>query len=290
MKLVTTTHALDMRFGLKESIKRIKEYGFDAYDCTLYEAMKPGRPLALTAWREYAKEIRKYADDIGIPCTQTHSVLPPFSNEAELACAAEAHKRAMEVSAILGAEITVIHPSSWFNARANYERLYSKLIPLAKELGIKIATENMFRRNPMDKSVTSPASCGTPREFAEMIDLANDDCFVGCLDIGHTYLTESVNAPDFIKALGGKRIKAIHFHSNNGISDMHTIPHYGTVDTESVCRELAKIGYDGNLTLEADKFIMKYPRELLAPAYKLLRESAKYLADRIEYYKTEEEK
>ncbi len=290
MKLVTTTHALELRFGLKEAIKRIKEYGFDAYDCTLYEAIGDGKPLSLTAWRHYAREVRNFADLVGIECTQTHSVLPPFSTVAELERAVDAHKKAMEISAILGAEITVIHPSSWFGMRENYERLYAKLIPVAREFGIKIATENMYRRNHLNQATTSPAACGTPKEFAELIDLVNDEYFVGCLDIGHTYLPETVNAPEFIRYLGGERIKAIHFHSNNGLSDLHTIPFLGVVETDMVCRELANIGYSGNLTLEADKFIMRYPNELLPYAYKLLRESAKYLAEKIEQYKAEVKK
>ena len=33
MKLINLTSDLHKRFGLKEAIRLIKEYGFDGYDC-----------------------------------------------------------------------------------------------------------------------------------------------------------------------------------------------------------------------------------------------------------------
>ena len=112
MKLVTTTDTLEKRFGLKEAIKRIKEYGFDAYDCSLFEAMQPSKPLSSYAAYPvddepvhitYAKEIRAYADKIGISCTQTHAPFPTFRQNSTREEDIAEQIRAIEISAILGA-------------------------------------------------------------------------------------------------------------------------------------------------------------------------------------------
>ena len=172
MKLVTTTDTLEKRFGLKEAIKRIKEYGFDAYDCSLFEAMKPSKPLSsYVAYPvdgepihiSYAKEVRAYADKIGLPCTQTHAPFPTFRNGSTIEEDIAQQIRAIEISAILGAEIIVIHPESSISFEENFDLIYSKLIPVAEKLGIKIATENMFTRDSKTKEII-PAACGTPEE------------------------------------------------------------------------------------------------------------------------------
>ncbi len=293
MKLVTTTATLEKRFGLKEAIKRIKEYGFDAYDCSLFESMKPSKPMSSYAAYPvddepihitYAKEIRAYADKIGISCAQTHAPYPTFRKNSTHDEDIAQQIRAIEISAILGAEIIVIHPQSSINFDYNFKEIYFKLLPVAEKHGIKIATENMFTRNPETKEIM-PAACGTPEEFKKYVDFANSEYFTACLDIGHTELPNTCGAVTFIEELGHDRIKALHVHDNNKITDNHVFPLSQSIDFDAVCKALAKIDYSGNFTFEADSTNDRFPDELLPYTYKLLEMTGRYLINKIEEYK-----
>ena len=51
--------------------------------------------------------------------------------------------RAIECTAEAGGKICIIHPENDKSAEENAE-MYQKLLPFAKECGVKIATENMW--------------------------------------------------------------------------------------------------------------------------------------------------
>ena len=284
MKLITTTHMLETRFGLKQAIKIIKENGFDGYDCSLFESMKPGKPLALTAALDYAREVRVFADSVGLPCTQTHAPFPVLKNTLDMDAVVETQLRAIEISAILGAEIIVIHPASCTDVHGNFEHLYSKLLPKAEELGIKIATENMFFFDAKTKTA-SPAACGTVEDFIRYVDYPKSEHFTACLDIGHAELNNMEGAVKFIKQMGRNRILALHVHDNDKKTDKHVIPFSGVTDWKAVCKALAEIDYSGNFTFEADYTFTNIPDELMPVGMKLLYKTGRHLINMIESYK-----
>ncbi len=285
MKLVTLTGHLSKRFGIFGAIKMIKEQGFDAYDCSLFQEMEPGNFLSGADYKERAAEIRKYADELGIPCTQTHSPMPWLRTFKDIDDSVQEQKRAIEISAILGAEVVVIHPAAFANASENYEHQYKELLTLAKELGVKIATENMFSWKDKTETETVPSACGTADDFVEYIDFVNDEYFTACLDIGHSEMVNCEGAPKIIRALGHNRVKALHVHDNDCYHDDHTFPYTGKIDWDEVCRALAEIDYTGNFTFEADNFLIPYPDELMPACFALLESTGRYLIKKIESYK-----
>ena len=288
MKLVTSTATLEKRFGLYEAIKKLKEYGFDAYDCTLSVSMGKGGEFSGEDWREKAQKIREYSDALGMKCLQTHT--PSHTSDLKglsyfLNCIEE-EKKAVEISGILGAEVAVVHPTSVTDAEGNYDMLYSKLLPIAKKYGVKIACENMFAWKYKPDSETVPTACGTARDFVRYVDYVNDENFTACLDIGHSYLPNSEGAY-LIKALGHERLKALHVHDNDMWDDEHVYPFFGNINWDEVCRTIAEIDYTGNFTFEAHPQTSKFPDELLPYAFKLLEKTGRYLIDKIEEYKKE---
>lgn len=286
MKLITTTSALSKRFGLKNSIRMIKEFGFDGYDCDLSTSMSPGNPLALTAYLEYAKEVREFSDKINFSCTQTHAPMPKISTPADVEEALPRFIKAIEISSILGAETVVVHPVKFTTVKEDFDLLYSKLLPYAKMHNVTIAAENIFRPND-NKTGYLPDACGTPEEFVEFIDCASNKHFTACLDTGHANLENSEPPQKFIRALGKDRLGALHIHDNNGIADQHTIPFNGTTNWDEVCRALAEIDYQGNFTLETDGYESKQPDELIPSCYALIEKTARHLMNKIECYKKE---
>lgn len=67
MKLVMFTEEPARRFGDKKAVEMIKSAGFDGYDYTMAEH---NHDLLFNNdnYLEYAKEIRRVADALGIPC------------------------------------------------------------------------------------------------------------------------------------------------------------------------------------------------------------------------------
>ena len=74
MKLVAPIGLLCRYFGAKEAIHIVKESGFDGYDFPLQRLIPTQDRKEDAYYYEEAQKIREYADSIGLPCLQTHSV------------------------------------------------------------------------------------------------------------------------------------------------------------------------------------------------------------------------
>lgn len=286
MKLATMTRTLERKFGLKKAIKMLKDAGFDAYDCSLGYAMTHGEFSGDDAL-EKAQEIRKYSDELGISCVQTHT--PSHASDIKgmeyFLAGIDVEKKAVEISGILGAEVAVVHPTSLTDAEGNYDMLYSKLLPIAKKYGLKIATENMFAWKDKRCYESVPTACGYSRDFVRQVDVTNDENMVACLDIGHCHLPNNEKFDVMVKALGNKRLKALHVNDNDLWDDLHVFPFFGGIDWDYVCKTLAEIDYSGNFTFETDLFMDKYPDELIPECLTLLEKTGRYLIDKINEYK-----
>ena len=155
---------------------------------------------------------------------------------------------------------------------------YRRLIPYAKEYGIKIAIENIG-------SALSPTVTSTPERLNRLFDTLNDKVFTICFDVGHCLL-QNVDPGEAIRAIGDRLVDGCtHVHDNNGDRDSHTLPFYGNVEWESVMKALADIGYRGDLNYEASGFLKKVPAELYVDGLKYMAKVGHYLVDRFEYYK-----
>lgn len=264
MKTVMLTDDLRKRIGDTEAVKMIAKAGFGGYDYSIIEMKNPQSELAGANYKAYVREIKKVADDVGLPCLQSHSLFYRASTKKEIEVLNDWHKRAIEIASYLGSPYIVIHPLNDFTAEQNYEYLYSVLLPFAKQAGIKIATENMYNYDGRNY-ITYPAACGTPEDFCKHIDIAKDEYLVGCLDIGHAEMPNAVGAPAMIRALGKERIKCLHVHDNNKYDDCHTTPfgRHCHINWQNVIDALKEIGYDGNFTFECGMIFGRYPDELL---------------------------
>ena len=124
----------------------------------------------------------------------------------------------------------------------------------------------------------SHSTCSRPDEFIRYVDELNNDCMVACLDIGHAVLVRE-QPDEFIRRLGNKRLKCIHVHDVDGTNDLHTLPFFGITDWNAVMSALAEIGYNGDLTFEADNFMRNKPLELLPDCVKFMAATGKYLIE-----------
>lgn len=234
---------------------------------------------------EFYRELGKYAASRGVAICQAHAPFPSsYVEEDKSAKRFEEIVQGIRNAAYLGAPMIVVHPCTHldFSVEGNPEILfeynldfYKKLIPVARECGIKIAIENIGR-----VSITS-----TPERLNKLFDTLNDPVFTVCFDVGHCLL-QGVDPADAIRAIGPRLVDGCtHVHDNNGDRDTHTLPYYGKVDWESVMKALADIDYQGDLNYEASAFIKDIPVALYYDGLTYMAKVGRYLIERFEYYK-----
>lgn len=287
MLVSTQTDILGQRYGDEQAIRITAQAGFDAFDLSLFPMLHdPNYPMNGPDFRNYARKLRSVAEEAGIVCNQAHAPFPSSTDddgETEII-----HKmliRAMEGAAIVGAKAIVIHPKQHLPYADNRQTLkemnlefYRSLIPYAEQFGIQIALENMWQ---YDVDHICHSTCASPAEFCEYLDLLDSPWTVACLDLGHVSLVHE-DFSDMIHALGPKRLRALHVHDTDYFNDLHTLPFMGKMDYPAIVQALADIGYEGDLTLEADNFYQRIPDELVSDAARFMYRTARCLADQIE--------
>ena len=282
MKLVTTTGELSKRFGDERALEILKEAGFDGYDYSMF--IGNWKELFDDGFITRMKKVAKKAASLGLPCLQAHSpCLMKCPNTISLDDYVALTIRAIEGAAELECPIIVVHPAfPPLTTEDNCKRLYGALMPTAERLGVVVATENMFSWKDETEAETIPTVCGTAANFIEHIDLLPHPNFTAGLDLGHAQMVNCEGAVALIKALGKKRIGALHVHDNDLFHDDHTFPFVGQSSWEEITSALAEIGYENAFTFEADSFMSRYPDELLPSCEILLHDTGRYLINLIE--------
>lgn len=287
MKISNHTDRLEKRFGAIGAVRMTAEAGFEAIDYSMYtaDAAVFGRGGSILV-----REMRRVADELGVVFNQAHA---PFANfkpgeeyREENRKIFYSMRRALEIGAELGAEAVVVHPAFICPHITPDERfsmnmeIYSRLLPTARETGVRIAIENMYGRHRDDSSKIIPNVCSDAEEFIRYVDALDSYYVTACLDVGHAGLVGE-SADKMLYALGG-RVSAIHVHDNDFVEDMHTLPFFGKVNFDKLLRALRNVGYRGDMTLEADGFIRDLPDELVPHALKFMAKCAEYLRERAE--------
>ena len=287
MILSTQTDYLGRKFGMERAIEIIADAGFDAIDLTLFSMKEDTSVFCQDGYKALAAKLKAQAQSRGLFFNQAHAPFPCSKlDDAYNTMIFERLVRSIEIAGIVGVKCIVIHPMHHLPYLENAEKLkamnmdfYRSLAPYAKAAGIKIALENMWQRDAQTKQIVVSA-CSRTKEFADWLDSLNDDCFTACLDLGHAGLY-GFDAAEMIKGLGD-RLCALHVHDNDYQGDLHTAPYLGKMHWDTICAALAKVGYKGDLTLEADNFYNPFGEDLAPAAAKFLCAIGRNLTARIE--------
>ncbi len=287
MKISIQSHATAQRFDMDTTYKMIKEAGFEAIDWSLYIQWENGR--AHSCWdrasinsgenfeqkciydEDIDKIIEHYQPEIdtikkyGLTITQAHSLFFNYSSTTLpfVEHAIEVHKKVMKLCAYAGCPRLVIHGFSRQvketvlnddDIHVANTKMYKELIPTALETGVMIILENLFVTDASNNRKYA-GTCCDPYDAIAYIDTLNEiagrECFGLCLDTGHLNLVNQ-RFPEYVEKLGN-RIKALHIHDNNGITDLHLAPFTGTINWRDFYNSLKKIGYTGDLSFETHK-------------------------------------
>ena len=269
-------------FGLEEGLKLCKQGGFDAIDYGLGCMVKDDCVYNTDSYREAAEELRKTIEANGLHVNQTHTPFTFKTWKDEQSYQDYIYPcilRSIEISAILGAKIAVVHPLHHFVYHGHEEEIFEKnmefyrsLIPYCREWNIKVGIENMWQVDPRRKHIVFD-TCGRKEEFVRYIDTLDSEYMVATLDIGHVGLPLQDDEPwDFVRALGHDRLKSLHVHDNDYRGDGHQLPFLGKIDWMEVTKALGEIDYDGDFTYEVG-FLGNGAMEAYRPM------AAKYMAD-----------
>ena len=242
-------------FGYIESIQRCRKAGFTVLDMNLCALNRRQTTLHLDNWQEQVDEIRNEAERLGCVFSQSH---PPYrrGREGTFATAEEEafframSLRALEITAMLGAKWTVIHPVMDVTADINdvdahvryNQQMFAREAELAAKLGVGLAFENMFDGDQRRFGSTA-------EDLIAIQDSFHSDLIGVCWDVGHANRMYR----DQLKPIRrlGSRIKALHIDDNYGTArDMHLLPYEGLIDWSKVMRALHEIGYDHDFAFE----------------------------------------
>jgi sugar phosphate isomerase/epimerase len=222
-----------------------------------------------------AENARRIVDDLGLKMSQVHLLM-----SANLATADdERHAsdlaiamREVELAARAGIEVGVIHPggdSPGTFAELEAEEVrriesFARLCAHAAGVGFNIAVENTFDRDPGHRAADGRRYFGSViSELHELIDATGAGNFGICLDTGHSNVM-GISMEEAVRQCGDRLI-ATHIDDNNGATDQHVCPGYGSVDWLPGMAALREIGWDGIFNIEIGGAGADDPDEIRVP-------------------------
>ena len=265
--------SLQIKYGDMRALEIAKEIGADAVDFGLdwykndYRCEDNIYSKSEEEIVAYYKKVGEYARSLGLIVSQTHGKLAglhyddPEFNEALMK---NMHIDILATAAI-GAPVCVIHTiSSIYHGpdadpemmqRLNYE-MFTGLLPYAKKMGVKIATETFGDANNKQKQFCCLDFFGGFDNFVEGYRRVKEseygDMFTVCIDTGHCNKAMRFGQPnpaDFIRRFGSD-ISVLHLHDNNTLTDQHKPPLTGDINWDDVMDALDEVGYRGIYNLE----------------------------------------
>lgn len=292
IKISLSIEGLQRQFGDREALRIAKECGADAVDFMLdmpHLNLSSQESIYQKSDEEiatYFKDLKNYAEEIGIGICQTHGRMAGFKNILEEDALLLANTRLdLLATQALGAPICVIHAvTSIFMGKdcdpqlmrdLNFE-MFRKMLPYAKHYQVKIATETFgdaVRFNScdffgnIDEFLKSFHRVRALHEYAEYFSI--------CVDTGHSNKAMRFGNPspaDVIRMLG-EHICALHLNDNDTLVDQHKIPMTGCIDWNDVLNALDEVNYQGyyNMELNLNHFGTDMKVETAAFAVKVLR-------------------
>ncbi len=149
--------------------------------------------------------------------------------------------------------IYVLHPESVKNVRQPGDDLQREaichdslaaLLPLAQDVGARLALENMRHR------ADNPNRTGMFTDRLTEIIRGLDQETVGiCFDVGHAHISEGDGLYDAFSR-NAARIIHVHLADNHGVEDEHLEPGQGRIDWARFYRVAGASGFQGMLQLE----------------------------------------
>lgn len=284
MKLATTTGDFSAyTVSQKESIDHIREAGFKYADYNFGTDYTRRTGIYGADWKEYLRDLKAHADNIGITFVQAHSPMgkPLAGDEAFM----HDTLRTIESCHILGIHNLVVH--SGYLMHISKEECFEKnraffmvLLKEAEKYGVNILVENFNKMH-----VDGMYWIDNAPDLRALIDYVDHPLFHAVWDAGHANM-QDMPEDEGLRILGS-HVYALHVQDNMGEKDVHLAPMFGTMNMDSLMHGLIDIGYKGYFTFEAGSVFLggahKRPFEkdsrLLKPSLALRKKAESLLYD-----------
>ncbi len=307
MKICVQDGSLYSVHGYRDAYQIIRQAGFEAIDWNIDVALS--RPAIASGNFEdniflqstdkldayFAEELQAIRD-AGLTISQAHAPFhfyqATYQNfEKIFDLMVKAYCNIILLCDRVGCKNVIIHGAGYARngedktpdeISAINKKMYTALIPTLQQTNVVVCLENLFVGKV---GSFNGGHCANPYEAAREIDelnaLAGKECFGLCLDTGHLNLI--CGDPLLYIPVIGKRLKALHIHDNDGISDMHRAPYTGTINWKHFYTALKQIGYEGDLSFETfkqtDPSVIE--RELTLPWMTMIAQIGQFFRDRI---------
>ena len=199
--------------------------------------------------------------------------------------------KSLKICAFFGCPYIVVHGFKLAYFLGSEEKEWEQtesfldfLAPMAREMGITICIENLYD-NIGGHLVEGP--CCNVKKMVERIDRINDRYHAQvlgfCFDTGHANLV-GIDFERFLTILGS-RLKVLHIHDNDGISDLHQIPFTFTktrenrpsTDWDGFIRGLKNIKFDGVMSFETAPVLTAFPERMKQDVLSFIAKIGQYL-------------
>ena len=305
-KIGMQTQCVIQKENIEDGYRMIKEAGFDCVDFNFDDYLSVNdvyagkindifdRPME-EIWADF-KPHADAAAEYGLTFGQTHAPFPVMVkgrddiSEKMLRITVNT----MELSHRMGSRYIVVHPVTLAYECSKQEEhafnieMYKRIIPAAKKFDQIICLENMFWESNYH---LTEGICSDFAEAAAMIDelngLAGEERFGFCFDVGHANVLGK-NMYQSVVTMGG-RLKILHIHDNDGISDLHTLPYTFmrswsglATDWDGFLRGLKDIHYEGVFSFETFRSMAGFPSELHPSVLRITADMGRYFAKRME--------
>jgi L-ribulose-5-phosphate 3-epimerase len=239
------------KLSLEDSFKTLRDCGFDGV-----EAYTMSDPKAVESTRAAAEKSGIKVHSI---MNQAHWANPLSSSDPEkVRTGIEGMKTSLHNAHDLGAETVLLVPAvvdaktRYAEAYVHSQRAIRQLIPLAEELGVIIAVEEVWNKFLL-----------SPLEFARYVDDFNTPHVAAYFDVGNVVLYGYPQ--DWIRTLG-ERIKKVHikdFKVDRSKRQWEWTNLYdGEIDWSEVRKAFAEIDYSGWFTAELGAGDEEYLRDV----------------------------
>lgn len=243
---------------------------------------------------------REAARATGIKINQMHMPYPNYvpdgSEELNNYLKYVVAPKSLRVCAFMDCQYIVIHGFKLARYLGSEEAEWNKtlafieyLAPLAKELGITICIENIY--TGIGKHLVEGPCCDA-RKAVERVDAVNKkygaEVLGFCFDTGHANLV-GIDFEKFITTLDF-RLKVLHIHDNDGVSDLHQIPftftktreNLSSTDWNGFIRGLRNIDFHGVLSFETAPVLTTFPESMKSTVLAFIADIGKYFAQQIQ--------
>lgn len=252
MKIVTTTSVFPYDYPCDKALLRLSDIGFKNLDLAMdYCASVKDGPFSSDDWESWAEGLYELAEKNDVKYTHSHAYGDAVSrNLLTLRC--------FDVCRVLKIPYCVVHPVFRDENKRIYEDVdefikvnveaIKPLLEAAERNGVVLLSENLLWGASIQ-----------PTAISALVKEVNSSYFGWCYDTGHANAFSL--SPEELLSCESVPL-SLHMQDNHGIKkDEHLLPGDGTIDWGLFLNILKKIGYRGDLVLEAHHQSLDAPDE-----------------------------